>query len=392
MMRRNYKIGILLLVLPLLWLGWSACKRTLKNDEVMGNKLVSAPGDFTGIVGGVATPTYRNNIPQGPAVAGTHKFQFGNWQGYKNYSDRFYFTNTLSHEVTWFIEFKGSMSHADKKYTGTSNSIDSLNMKWDGSADGNRFFMQGDTVYYTISFLGSAINYTGQFYISSTSPKGPIKYDGTFRALAPGDTVLYHLIDDMGDGGAAGIRTSYTDAADGNGAGQFFVSPALQVDGHFSYYMKATDNNSNTYCGGASGESLIEQYYATSESDPSKVYVNAYIYGYGRANTTLTFQSFENDSWNPGDPIPGVRPPAATNDMWYAMVQVDWLGWKLVSIPYSSFKSANNPASGGGGNRIREPQKMAGFGIELDSYPNGGSTVELSVDAIYLTTNGIFRP
>ncbi|MDB5274842.1 MAG: hypothetical protein JWO58_3209 [Chitinophagaceae bacterium] len=387
MRKIHYRIGMVFMLLPLMWLSWSACKRTLKSNEIVGDsKLVTAPEEFTGIVGAVAPMVYH---PYGPSftipVISTYKLQLGN--GFN--ADRFYFDNQLSHEVTWFIKFKGT-SGAEKQYTGTGNSIDSLHMVWNGSADGYRFFIAGDTVTYTISFLGSSINYTGILYLKNSS-SGPINYSTMPRLLSNGNILRYFYIDGMVDGGS-GIRTSYTDAGDGNGAGQFFVSTALQVDGHFSYYMKATDNNANTYCGGASGESLTEMYGATSQTDASEVYINAYIYGYGRANTTLTFQCFENDSWNPGDPVPTVRPAAASNDMWYGMVQVDWVGWKLVSIPYSSFKSANNPNSGGGGNRIREPHKLAGFGIELDSYPNGGSTVELSLDAVYLTTNGPFQP
>jgi hypothetical protein len=290
------------------------------------------------------------------------------------------------------------VSGAEKTYSATSNVIDTLNAFWDGSADGPRFFIANEKVLYTISFLGSSIKYSDTLHIKNSSD-GPMVYVfDFFKKQADGSKLTYWMVDDMGDTqyssglGNTGIRTSYSDAADGNGEAKFFVTTNTAVDGHLSYYMIGTDFNQNTYLGGASGQTLNELYYATSSSDPSKVYINAYIYGYGRANSTLTFQLFENDSWNPGNAIPAARPPALTNDMWSYMVQVDWVGWKLVSIPYSSFKCATNVQAGGGGNKIAEPQKFAGFGIELDSYPVGGSTVELSLDAVYITTNGPFIP
>lgn len=399
-----------MLVVLLLVAVISACKRTLSKEDVIGNTLVSAPDGFTGIVGTIA-PTvvtlYTNTLQ--PVTATSPEVKFGDYFEYNDgtgrriyIGDRFFFNNKLSHSVTWYINYKGLSSGAVKSYSGTGNVIDTTVTYWDGSMNGSRFFMQGEQVGYTISFLGSSIKYTGLLKLDiSGGIRNYAKTDWdkkTAKILPNGDTLRYFLIDDMADGGVlpggsiTGIRTSYADAADGVGAGKFFVTTKQQVDGHFSYYMIATDINQNTYCGGASGESLTEMYGATSESDASKVYVNAYVYGYGRPNTAISFQAFENDTWNLGDAIPAVRPPANSNDMWYTIVQVDWLGWKLVSIPYSSFKSANNPNSGGGGNRIKEPHKIAGFGIELDSYPNGGSTVELALDAVYLTTNGPFQP
>lgn len=398
-MKTTYKLSLFLLALCVTSVTFWACNRTVKKDEVLGNmELKSAPADFVGIVGSTPTPDFvqtriGNDLPQafnGNLIDETSmQIRFTRSASVLANRDYIYITNTFSHEVTWFVTFKGQTSGATKTYTGTSQTIDKTSFTWDGRNEG-RFFMDGETVEYTLSFLGSSIKYTGLLTISGIEGVGSLNYGLVKRTLPNGDILKYSLIDDF-DGSGSKIQTSYSDAADGTGKAVFYVADNIQRSGFFSYYMKATDNNGNGYTGGASGEALTELNKLTNVTDPSKIYFNAYIYGFGRANTSVFFQAFENDF---ADPTINSFPTrdVTMNDMYYTIIEVNWTGWKLVSVPYTSFKPANNPASGGGGNRIQEPHKLCGFGIELDSYPTPGMTVEAAIDDVYLSEYGPFQP
>jgi hypothetical protein len=360
-MKTTYKISFFLIALMIAFISlWSSsCNRTVQNGEILGNTtLISAPADFSGVISGTAgipsagappSRPYSGKLVTNPSYTG---IRFG-----AGAPETIYMTDTFSHEVTWFVEFTGTVSGAKKTFTGTSSYINANMVTWDGGSDlTSRFFVK-ETMAYKLSFLGTSIQYTGTFIISNGALA--LKVYST-KVLPDGRVITYTKIDDF-DAVAPSIRTSYSDAADGTGAARFFVTDTEQREGFFSYYMKATDNNGNGYCGGSSGELLTELQNSTLETDASKVFFNVYIYGYGRPNSSLFLQAFENDfAVPPTFPLPR---NVATNDMWYSIIQVDWVGWKLVSIPYSSFKPANNPLSGGGGNRIREPHKLCGFAL-----------------------------
>ncbi|MBC7487549.1 MAG: hypothetical protein H7282_12430 [Cytophagaceae bacterium] len=401
-MNRIEKISTFLLAVAILIGVFAACKRTFKDEEFMGTAVRSAPADFSGIIIDTEPKTYlrKEAVIAPPAAPTTRTYELvdENYPGGIEFgtaaASRVAFVNEFSHDVTWFLKISGRTSGAIKEYTGTSKKIDSNIVYWDGAADGTRFFIFNEFADYTLSFLGSSISYNGLLKIANSAIKGPKKYPQFSKLLPDGSYYTYEQIDNFDlniSSTNTGLRTSYGDAADGAGKAVFFVTDTKQVDGYFSYYMKGTDNNGNNYLGGASGELLEELKGHIKESDPSKVYVNAYIYGYGRPNSALFFQAFENDFINPDD-LSGPSRNAATSDMWFTIVEVNWVGWKLVSIPYSSFKPASNPLSGGGGNRIKEPKKIVGFGIELESYPNSGGTAELALDVVVISTNGVFKP
>lgn len=373
-----------------------ACKRTLKNDDVLGNPAMkSAPTDFAGInnAAGIVTKygSYTNELGFPIDIVPGEEVQFAG-------SRYVYFDNSFSHEVSWFLTLTGSLSGAVKKFSGTGSKLTMNEFVWDGGSDGVPFFMRDDSVHYSLTFLGSTISYAGALHIQDRASAVP--YSGSrYIYNINGDTLQqYYFIDNFD--GSPGIQTSYSDAADGNGKAVFYVVDKQgvddkSVDGHLSYYMKGTDNNGNNYCGGASGEALAELNGWSKETDPGKVFINAYVYGYAnRHGSSILFQLYENDFAE--NPVSGpssypVR-DKTKNDMWYTIVQVNWVGWKLVSVPYSSFKPANDPMSGGNGNRIQEPHKLAGFGIELESYPTPGLTAEIGLDQVSLTTNKAFQP
>ena len=395
-MKALQKITLFLFALSLsLALFW-ACKRTVAKDEVLGSPTMkSAPSDFSGITNSPGILAYVGSYTNDlgfPVLLPSVKVSFGA----KQYV---YLNNAFSHEVSWFLTFRGEKSGAVKKYSGTGSQITIKELIWDGEAE-SKFFVKDENVNYNLTFLGSSISYTGTFQINDRSSSPKSYKSGIAKVNLNGDTICtYCEVDNFEASG--GIKTSYSDAGDGTSKAVFYVRDKQgisdkSIDGYLSYYMTGTDNNGNNYCGGSSGELLTEQQGWSKETDPTKVYINAYIYGYAnRKNSALFFQLFENDNATITPSGPGSIFPVrnnAKNDMWYTIVEVNWVGWKLVSIPYASLKAANNPLSGGGGNRIQEPHKLAGLGIELESYPTPGQTVEIGLDQVNLTTRAAFIP
>ena len=382
-MRRSKRIIVVLLTIVMSATVFLACKRSISNDEILGPGLVSAPADFTGLL---SAPVLKrmNRFGVVTTISPTTSLFFGTLNSYGIEAD-------LSHEVSWTITFEGVTSTAEVIRKGTGNKINLLadSLQWTGESDNFRFFMDGEDVLYTISFLGSAIEYSNTLKIATT--KG---YNELIVYRANQAPLEYYMVDNFdGNYGILPMQTAYADAADGVDKVAIFTTNNIQVDGVVSYYAKGTDASKNNYLGGASHESLIEMWRRIKETDPSKVFVNAYIYGYDKPNSSVFLQLYEsdnNDPLNPSD-IPTSWVGNA-NDMWYSIVQVNWKGWKLVSIPYSAFKPANNPNSGGNGNRIQEPHKLSGCGIEIESFPTPGFPVELSMDLMTITVNGPFVP
>jgi hypothetical protein len=124
--------------------------------------------------------------------------------------------------------------------------------------------------------------------------------------------------------------------------------------------------------------------------NPDSLYFNIFIYGTGKSDNALSVRIYEDDH-STGTAIP-TSYNEATNDAWVYTIQINWTGWKSISIPYSSFKSTGNPLKGGSGNTLKEPNKVCGLSFEVQSFPNPSKDVEFYVDHVSFTTNGPFQP
>jgi hypothetical protein len=384
--RINLKLLGLLIALGMVL--FSSCKRSSKDEEFLGTEeIVMAPEGFTGVtddfkafvkskISGVSTEIVDYNLA-------TQRLQFSNRNAY--------FTASLSHRVTWKLTLTGLNSGAEYTFMETSDVINEGNTFWEGRNQGSRFFVPDEVVAVKLSFCGSSIVELDTMKFNST-PASVFAYTGKKLATLPnGDSVSCLLVVDDFESGVAPIRTSYSDQADGDGKAVFFESTAQQVDGLFSYFMTGTDKNGNTYCGGSSNENLTELYvFSRNNTYPAEqTYINAYIYGTGASNTAILFQVYEADTATTST-IASIN--VASTDMWYQLVEVNWTGWRKVSLRYADFRPANNPANGGSGNRIKQPDKIAGMAIELSSYPNPNASPTLYLDVVSITTGGPFVP
>ena len=213
------------------------------------------------------------------------------------------------------------------------------------------------------------------------------KYNTTYS-----NGIKYTVIDDFER--PVGLASTYRwldgpfkDLGDGAGtvAG---ITTAQKVDGNASYGFSGTDVNSNSWLAGVNTDPINSMTLGFATSDPAKYYVNLFVYGTGKANSSIQIKAYEVDDWSQ---------VAATydqtqNDGYVHDIIIDWTGWKLVSVRYADFKRSSDPVAGGNGNGIKEPHQIVGFALGLNSLPTFGKEVEAYVDFLVVTEGGPFKP
>jgi len=184
--------------------------------------------------------------------------------------------------------------------------------------------------------------------------------------------------------------------------------------------MRGQDDNNNGWSGGTNSENLVDFYLVDSLPKllidsgvpEDKLFFNVFIYGTGKASTTVQLKVYEYDEKTyekdtmivldsrealrhalfAGDGLPPrITYDQSKNDGYIHDVQVNWLGWKLVSVPYSSFRSNADPAAGGGGDRNKESWRICGMAVSLLSFPETGQLTEAYVDYLSVTIGGTFQ-
>jgi hypothetical protein len=90
-----------------------------------------------------------------------------------------------------------------------------------------------------------------------------------------------------------------------------------------------------------------DNYFIFNTDNPKKVFFNAYVYGFGDNKAELSVEFQEDDNKD------GIYQPAEEGTYNYRM-NVNWLGWKLVSFSYDDSKIST---SGGFGNADRNGKK-----------------------------------
>ncbi len=339
-----------------LCLAFTSCKRSLEVGEIYGSEYKPAPSDFS---------------VQGDSIGSSgEQVDFS--------VEKLNFEATFSHEVSWYLEIKGISSGATKNFEGIDNNLSDLNTEWDGGTDNVRFFTT-ELCVATLTFWGSEIVITDTIQIIGLKQYHNQTFDG----------VSYTVITDF-DGAGVSLSGS-ADALDENTS--FMNYGTDYVQGTNSYFMSGTDASNNGWIGGAGTPQLkeIALFNLTPTfTDPKQVYINLYIYGTGQSNTTLQIKVHEVDDQTNFDNITSYSYNQADNDTWINNIQVNWTGWKLVSVRYSDF--ITNWDSGPNGNKTREPHKLSGLNLSLLSLPQSGSNAELIIDFVTITEGGRFIP
>ncbi len=278
------------------------------------------------------------------------------------------FHAVFNERVSWDLNLRGITSGAEYNISGLSDSVYSLNSIWDGAADNNMFFRVQEQVVITLSFIGTTYELVDTVYVEQTKP-----YDG----------VVGFLIDDFDENAPAARRITGFSTDGGDKSAQIFIDNSMAANGDASLHFTGTDENSSTWMGKAVSSTTGIAGLITS-TNPEEVYFNFYIYGTGLNNSTMELEINEDDNENGSYSL-------TEEDIFVFRQSINWVGWKLVSIPYSKFSRASNPAIGGSGNGVAEPQKISGIGINLMSDPFGAS-VDYYVDFVFLTEGGPFKP
>lgn len=292
------------------------------------------------------------------------------------------FLAKFSHPVSWTITVRGEDSGAEKVIQGLSDTLNAKNALWDGSSSNGYFFKRGENIKATLSFLGSSLTYS----VSARIVAEKMYNNKIFN------NVKYLVLDDFETPDVMALAELNSGSADPlDGDTYFGTDDEYRVEGNFSYKMKGTDLNSNYYMGAVSSNDLTGLRNKIETQNSDSLFFNMYVYGTGSANTGIQVKAYEIDKEEHlNDPTYVFN--AGENDGWTYDLVVDWTGWKLISLQYSKFKRAKDPAYGGNGNGVKEPHKLGGFALSLISYPQPKATGTVYMDFVTLTQNGPFIP
>ncbi|MFM7024082.1 MAG: hypothetical protein ACKOXB_14010 [Flavobacteriales bacterium] len=372
-----YKKGLYTIFSLLVLLGFG-CKR----EGMVGDKVIFVTENplATGLTVNNANPDFStSNKKQGTPVS---------------------FAATFSTDVSWKIVIEGNLSKATKEIKGTGKTIDNTNSVWEGDATSIQFFMKNDTC--TASLYVTGID-TAISSVENIIIKKMLSYH-----LRTVDGVRYLLVDDY-DGNHMGTKGMEGLSGDGfdNGTPYYVTTTETRINGSNAFHMEGTDINNNGWLFSMNHKDLVEM-VTTNDStknilshDPDNFYVNIYIRGTGKPNSAVHLKMYEYDfaptSKALMDSLKAAGfvytvPLQAKNDGWIYIVNVNWEGWKLVSVPYSQFRVDNDLAKGGAGNHIKEPWKITAMAVSLLSDPAYGHEVEADVDFVILSEGGPFVP
>lgn len=304
-------------------------------------------------------------------------------------------------EASYDLTITGLTSGAVKSYSGTASTFEEV---WEGKSSNIYFFRSGEKAKVELKLFGYEETFVCSDSIIVTKP---FVWN---RETVKG--VKYFLLDGFDNLAEIplNLEGSSPDANDIDV--EFYASDEVSIHETNSLYLKGTDLNNNGWSGDVYHEHLglllnkstsqLGSLPIDSGIDPKDLYVNAFIYGTGAEGSTIEFKISEVDGgdtlntredisvWlNAGSPIDELTQyRTADNDSWIYDVSVTWEGWKLVSVPYSQFRAANDPALGGSGDRIKETFRISGFTVSLLSFPKTGLETSAYVDCIMFTTGG----
>ncbi|MCS6823964.1 MAG: hypothetical protein NZ529_06680 [Cytophagaceae bacterium] len=346
-MRKNfqYRIPLLkpsLVAVVLLIIFLSGCKR---NAEILGPSQVSADENFV-----LLTPFSCNKQ--------TVRFD----------TEPLKFYAKFNQPVTWRITAQSTSSEAVKRITSTSEVVDSNTVKWDGSSDNMYFFRSGEDVLIRFEILGIKDTYVDTIRIATEKDYS----SNSCLVLYDWDQNL--KVKDPGGASAAGISR--------------FNMGVKPLQGMFSlgiYEPASTKTKEILSLGFNEYNSL--KYFPITENDPSKVFFNVYIHSdkkYSGVNLLIQFNEDDDGDGNyemGGLGFSGNNGPYLSEDGYTTEIPLDWVGWKLVSVPLSTAQRSPLTLWGGGGNKKWDLDKIMGFNIKVSS----SQSVKLHFDFVTLT-------
>ena len=262
-----------------------------------------------------------------------------------------HFTASFSKQVDWKIKIEGINSGSVKIISGKSNEINQTNSLWNGNSTELPFFiaedcdleltfeMHDDTIYNQVNVQSAKI-YTNEntVLISDFENNFNPNFTGYFQS-----------------GGEMMGPYTHPPSIDGAGQGIKYLEQQGIVDwdwliGYVDYFSAHWKDK----------EDLI--------NDPSKLYFNIMIKGDSTIssatnlpNSLFKLEFYEDEN---GDDYHD----ASSEDMYYYEFDVDWTGWRMVSICYNDLI----PPSSNAGDGVKEPSKIFKVRTLLLANPESG--------------------
>jgi hypothetical protein len=275
------------------------------------------------------------------------------------------FTARFNKVVNWTITIKGATSKSVKEIKGTAKTIDASNATWDGSTSQFPMFT---TEYCTATLTIEDVTDT---FTVSEKIIGTKKIDGFIVAdfesgLKPGWVRFAQ----------SGANMDFQIKTDSLAPeGKKYMNMAGTVN--WDWLIGLLDFPATAY-GAAKTFPL--------NTNPETVYFNCLVYGVPSVNPSLVLFQFREDE--NGDGIVN----ANTDDEYDYQINVDWVGWKLISVKYKDMGYLVNGAPATPkGNGLHNPDKISKISMLHLANPNDGFASS-KLDLIVFTENAPLQP
>jgi hypothetical protein len=264
-------------------------------------------------------------------------------------NESLFFTASFSKIVDWSISIAGQNSGSTKIISGKSNSINEENSSWNGGVTTLPFFQvencsavltfsnHNDTIFKTLNIVSSKNYGNGQELLISDFESG----------FNPNFTNFF--------------QTTCSKSIETGGAGQKERYLSQEGTCDWDWLIGYIDYPTSHW---------LQQ--GVLSADPDNVFFNMMIYGdstlspTNEANSLFKLEFYEDENQDS-------YYNASNEDRLDYEFNVDWNGWKMISIRYSDLILATDPNGGGtGGNAIREPNKIIKIRTLLLANPASG--------------------
>lgn len=275
------------------------------------------------------------------------------------------FSAAFNKIVNWQIAITGQTSKAVKIITGTSKTIDATNGTWDGSTTVFPMFKDENCIaQLTIKDVADTFTVSEKIIL-------PKKNEGLL--IADFEMGLNPAWPKFIQSGANMDFKVHADSL--SPQAKRYLNMAGTVD--WDYLIGLIDFPATAY-GTAPTFAL--------PSNPNDVYFNCLIYGVPNTNPSIVLFQFKEDENSDG------TFNANNEDQYDYQVNVDWAGWKLITVRYSDLVSLSNglPVTPKG-NGVQNPNKLGKISLLDLADPNGGFA-STAVDYIIFTTGKPLNP
>lgn len=363
---RVFKIVLSLSVIA----SFLSCKRT---DEVVGPKYVSATdgvsisgGDFK-VLTDKDTSVFRRNA---------ENLVFGDSE--TDQKDTVYFWANITEDVSWKIDIVGVSSGAKKTLIGNSQIIDYP--FWTGESDNIYFFRKGENVTATLSFIGSDFKKEKTLKVTGTKLfEGVIiladfeegsDIAGLIKATQEDSDGWFQYFDVEGDDEEVSYGLGPNDIIQKRS--NLASTPVEPVQGSSYFHIRGKDNATKVgsfFIGGIGHDPL--RYGLSDTVGLENIFINFFANSNGNKTTKFIVE------------VRGINGDIFTKEM-----QIDWVGWRLISVRLSDFVQS---IVGDNGIGFLIPSQIKDTRFVIHSAGVPGNIAEVNIDYVTFTYNSPFK-